>query len=767
MPGSEEIIIMPERYLPNILIVDDNEENLDFLDSIIGKLKVKVIRALSGPEALLKTKRIKLALAIIDVRMPEMNGYELAGKLNSERPAEKVPIIFLTANFSDDIEIDKGYVSGAVDYIFKPVNPQVLRSKIRVFLDLFQQNVTILKDAALLKKSADKMSRVIAALKKSDERYKSYVNNAPDGVFITDDTGRFLELNKALCRITGFTKDTLLKMSLPELLPEESFSKGLAKFVKDLKSGQVKAELQFRHKNGSRRWWTLDAVVLSKNRFLYFTKDIPDYKRVIEALWDTDLQMGRIIKGANVGAMEWNVQSGETLFNEEFAKILGYAHSELEDVMGISSGWAPDELFSHPDEKLKTLEKLELHFSGELPYYDNELRIKDKDGQWLWVNDRARVITRTDEGKPLIMSGTRTNITKRKTAELALRESEETIAESQRIAHIGSWKWDILSDTIRFSKEMYNVYGISPETFDGKFKSLDKVIHPDDVERFQNNINASLSRAKASPFEYRVIHSDGSVHDLYAEVRTEFDRSGMPVTSIGTVQDITERKISEKERTELEQLQQLNQYTEKARETERAAISRELHDDLGQALTAVKIDLGIIRNNSSNQGVVSQINKVSALVSDTIKTVQRITSNLRPDIIYDLGLETALEWYTKEYAERYGKVVSLELDPAISFSSEDSLTLFRIMQESLTNIARHSRASKVDIKLCREGDNVIFCISDNGIGITDSQRNAKNSFGILSMNERAASLQAKFDVSSKKGSGTVIKLLIPFKNQPT
>ena len=758
---------MPVKHLPYILIVDDNEENLDLLESIIGRLRVNVVRALSGSEALQKTKKIKLALSIIDVRMPEMSGYELAAKLNSERPGEKIPIIFLTANDSDEIEIVKGYGSGAVDYIFKPVNPHVLRSKIGVFLDLFQQNITIIKDVALLKKSADKMSRVIAALKKSDERYKSYVNNAPDGVFITDDAGRFLELNKALCRITGFSQDELLMMSLPELLPEESFGKGLAKFVKDLRSGHVKAELQFRHKNGSMRWWTLDAVILSKTHFLYFTKDIPDYKRVIEALWDTDLQMGRIIKGANVGAMEWNVQSGETLFNEEFAKILGYAHSELEDVIGISSGWAPDELFSHPDEKIKTLEKLERHFSGELPYYDNELRIKHKDGRWMWVNDRARVITRTDEGKPLIMSGTRTNITKRKVAELALRESEETIAESQRIAHIGSWKWDILSDTIRFSKEMFNVYGISPETFDGKFKSLDKVIHPDDLELFKSNIKASLSCARTSPFGYRVIHNDGSVHDLYAEVRTEFDRSGKPITSIGTVQDITERKIAEKEKTELEQLQQLTQYTEKARETERAAISRELHDDLGQALTAVKIDLGMIRSSISDQGVVSQINKVSALVGDTIKTVQRITSNLRPDIIYDLGLETALEWYTKEYAERYGKAVSLELDPAISFSSEDSLTLFRIMQESLTNVARHSRASKVGIKLCREGDYINFCISDNGIGITDSQRNAKNSFGIISMNERAASLQAKFDVSSKKGGGTVIKLMIPFKNQPS
>lgn len=95
---------MPVKHPPYILIVDDNEENLELLESIIGKLKVKLVKAVSGAEALQKTKRIKLALAIIDVRMPVMNGYELAEKLNSERPGEKIPIIFLTANQSDDIE---------------------------------------------------------------------------------------------------------------------------------------------------------------------------------------------------------------------------------------------------------------------------------------------------------------------------------------------------------------------------------------------------------------------------------------------------------------------------------------------------------------------------------------------------------------------------------------------------------------------------------------------------------------------------------------
>ena len=161
------------KNLPNLLIVDDSQENLLLLETLIKNLNVNLIQALSGDEALEKTRALELALAIIDVRMPGMTGYELAVKMNEERQKDKVPVIFLTASNLNEIEVFNGYTSGVVDFIVKPANYHILVSKINVFLELFKQKQTIIAEAALLKKSGDELSKIHTALKKSEEKYRS------------------------------------------------------------------------------------------------------------------------------------------------------------------------------------------------------------------------------------------------------------------------------------------------------------------------------------------------------------------------------------------------------------------------------------------------------------------------------------------------------------------------------------------------------------------------------------------------------------------
>ena len=133
------------KYLPNILIVDDSKVNLVILENVINNFEVNIIQALSGAEALEKIQGIELALAIIDICMPKMDGYELALNINKDRPDAKVPIIFVTAGQMEEADVIKGYESGAVDYIFKPISSRVLQSKIHVFLDLFNQRQSIIK----------------------------------------------------------------------------------------------------------------------------------------------------------------------------------------------------------------------------------------------------------------------------------------------------------------------------------------------------------------------------------------------------------------------------------------------------------------------------------------------------------------------------------------------------------------------------------------------------------------------------------------------
>ena len=759
---------MPIKHLPNLLIVDDSKANLVLLEKTIKTIDVNLIQALSGMEALGKIKGIELALAIIDVRMPRMSGYELALKMNQERPGENVPIIFLTASHFDEMQVFEGYDAGAVDYIFKPFVGSILLCKINIFLDLFNQKQTIIRESALLKKSSGDLAIVNEALKSSEEKYRRYIDNAPDGVFVADETGKYLEVNEASIRMTGYSKDELCNMSISDLLPEESLEDGLANFREVVATGTSKGELVLKRKNGTRLWCSVEFVKLTEIGFLGFLKDIDKRKKMEETLMLHQLKLEK--------------QNDELMLAIDMAKVVSGKYTELYDFapsgyFTLSAGKAIQEL-NHSGALLLGRERSQLIGSNfgffiskeTLSLFDAfflnvfkskakeicEVTIENEGNQPKYVHIEGMV---AGKGNQCLINVV--EITELKQTEEVLRKSESNLAEAQRIAHIGSWELDIVSNTLKWSKEMYSVFDISPDMFDGTPESLINVIHPDDVEIFINSIHGTFSNRNSPSLEYRVIHKNGSIHNIFAECGMEYNKSGKSVKNIGTAQDITEMKISEEQKGALEQMHKLSEYTEKVRENERMAISRELHDDLGQSLTAVKIDLALIRQHVSDSEIVAKINKVSDLVSETIKSVQRLTSQLRPPILDDLGIEAAIKWYIKEFAQRTGISVFLDMESGIVISADASLFIFRIVQESLTNIARHARADRADIRIFKTGNHINFCISDNGIGITENDIKSKKSFGIISMKERTASMGGTFEIYCENGGGTIIKIIFP------
>ena len=207
--------------LPNLLIVDDYRENLLLLETLVRKLNINLIKAYSGAEALEKTENIDLALAIIDVRMPTMNGYELATRMN-ERSSEKVPVIFLTASHFSETEMFKGYGLGAVDYIFKPIDNNFLLSKINVFLDLFNQKQTIRKETEILKNYTDELTRVNSALRLSEEKYRTMLNTSPDGILVIDQQWRIIEISDVGLELFGCSdRQELVGMNLKSFVTDD------------------------------------------------------------------------------------------------------------------------------------------------------------------------------------------------------------------------------------------------------------------------------------------------------------------------------------------------------------------------------------------------------------------------------------------------------------------------------------------------------------------------------------------------------------------
>ena len=233
---------------------------------------------------------------------------------------------------------------------------------------------------------------------------------------------------------------------------------------------------------------------------------------------------------------------------------------------------------------------------------------------------------------------------------------------------------------------------------------------------------------------------------------------------------MTDRKIAEKERERLlrevtlarNRLKILSSKLISVQEAEKRNISRELHDEIGQMLTAVKIDVQRIKDNSDSKEINLLANDCMKLVEETISVVRNLSLELRPSIIDDLGLEASLRWYTDKFYQRTGIEVKTEINKMESvLPPECAITLFRICQEALTNIAKHSEADYVKVTLDQKKNFINLSVEDNGKGF-DLQKALRQaargrSLGILGMQERAELSGGSFRIVSKEGEGTVLK----------
>jgi PAS domain S-box-containing protein len=217
-------------------------------------------------------------------------------------------------------------------------------------------------------------------------------------------------------------------------------------------------------------------------------------------------------------------------------------------------------------------------------------------------------------------------------------------------------------------------------------------------------------------------------------------------------------------------LRQLSAHLQAAREEERARIAREIHDELGQILTVLKIDLVSVQRmlNNPGQPVQDKLKTMLQLIDTTVQQVRRIATELRPGLLDDLGLAAAIEWQLNEFQERteIRCEITVNLDDS-ALDIDSRLALFRIFQETLTNIARHSRANLVTVRLEEADKQVILIVSDNGRGITDEDIAQSRSFGLLGMRERVHLLNGTFSIQGVPGQGTTITVHLPFEKTQT
>ena len=315
---------------------------------------------------------------------------------------------------------------------------------------------------------------------------------------------------------------------------------------------------------------------------------------------------------------------------------------------------------------------------------------------------------------------------------------------------------------VRVNREFTRIFGYSPQESLGR--SLTGLIVPEESrQEDQRNIDlvAHGQRVDAEVVRQR---KDGSrLHVSVAGVPVSVP--GRQIAAYGIYRDITERKRAEEElQRSFRQLRELTARLQSVREEERTRVAREIHDELGQALTAIKIDLAsLIRALRADQKEeLEKAESILRLVDQTILSVRRIATELRPGVLDSLGLAAAIEWQSMDFEERTGTrcEVKIEVKEAI-WDREFSTTCFRIFQETLTNIIRHAKATHVEVRLSQADHELVLTVRDNGRGISKEEIAHTRSIGLIGMRERAAEVGGKVTFLALPGRGTMVTMRVP------
>jgi two-component system sensor histidine kinase UhpB len=461
-----------------------------------------------------------------------------------------------------------------------------------------------------------------------------------------------------------------------------------------------------------------------------------------EAVWERDLRNE---------AVQWDAS---------FESIFGYPRGEV----GNCVSWWRERV--HPDDIENVEEVVARAIRDGAAGWSNEYRFRRRDGSWAWVRSRCVIErdasgdARRAAGAMMDISSLNDDVTERARAEDALRKTERLLLEAEQLGQTGSWEHDFVSGELFNTEANRRLFFGDDRSKGEQLEAEDYIlaVHPDDRERVMAARRQLHAGAGSRDIEFRIVRPDGDVRWIFGRATIVRDASGHPLRAYGTHADITERKHAEEElgrRTQ--QLEVLSRKLIEAQEAERRAVARELHDDFGQVLTALKLNLHQ-RGRDDTESI--------ELIDGAIVRMRELAQGLRPPLLDEFGLEASLKWYVQREGKRSGLAFELDFAP-LDRRAETVVetTCFRVVQEALTNVIRHADAHLVKIQLSeRNGDlQLSFCDDGRGFDVAAARKrsNQDGNQGLLNMQERVALAGGDFEIESAPGRGTCVRARLP------
>lgn len=370
------------------------------------------------------------------------------------------------------------------------------------------------------------------------------------------------------------------------------------------------------------------------------------------------------------------------------------------------------------------------------------------------IDLKRRVAERTVELEQ-INRQLRREIEDRREAERALRRSEGLLKEAERLAHIGSWSWQTVSGSLLWSDEMFQIFGVHPQTFVPTPRSIIPLVHAEDRQRLKN-VFARADGSESAAAELRILRPDGEERIVEVEVGAKPDEDGERL--FGVVHDITEQRQLERELV-------------KAGERERKRVGRDLHDGLGQLLTGIGFLSKTLSESLDARGdeEAGEAAEITSLVEDAIDHTRSLSKMLLPVELEENGLEAALQRLRSHVEGVYGLDCRLKTDSYVPIQDPDiALHMYRVAQEAVHNAVRHGRPTEVGISLSTDGGRTNLRVTDNGIGMPTGAEQG-GGLGLRTMRFRAQTIGAMLTISPRVDGGTEVMCELPasYDDQPS
>jgi len=583
---------------------------------------------------------------------------------------------------------------------------------------------------------------------------------APQAVALMSVENRVIRVNRDFTRLFGYTAQEAQDQLLGELIIPDEFKHEDRRFSELVAQGKrVEAEGLRHRKDGSHLNVSIIRVPVSLPDGQIATygiyRDITERKRAEKELLQTQARIESILESVADVHILFDRDWGYLYVNEAAVRATGRPR---EQILGRTL-WDlyPDIVGTELARNYRRAMEERCFVAFDFHYLSLDT----------WWENRFYPVA---EGLSIFA----TNITERKRVEEQLRQSEESFRQLAESITEVFWMTDPGKQQVLYVSPGYEkIWGRPRESVYEDPTAWIDAIHPEDRHRVERSTRTHQVLGTYDE-EFRIIRPDGSVRWVRDRAFPIKDISGRVNRVTGIAEDITERKLAEaKLRATTEQLRALSASLQAAREEEATRIAREIHDELGAALSSLRWDLQDLDEALSESESGSQLRelrkKIEAMMTltdATVNAVRRIASELRPSALDDLGLIEAIEWQARQFQDRTG--INVECDcplDDLNLSREQSTAVFRIFQEALTNILRHAQATKVNVQTKEEDGEFILTISDNGRGITDEEKSGQRTLGLMGMRERAHLIGGKIEIVGSEGKGSLVIVQIPIRRK--